>query len=487
MKFDFKQKMSVIRPYGKMLGSVMTAEQITNQLESDRGRIIQSASVRRLQQKTQVFPLERNAAVRSRLTHSLEVQQNGRYIVKTLFKKLKGRETELGLTDLAGAVESLVEMACLMHDIGNPPFGHFGEAAINDWFNKRLDTFDAWSFIQNADLRGTLIRDLKHFEGNAQAIRLTYSLQQMNLTYAQTAVILKYTRGAFEDYKVNSSLSQLQKKPGFYWSERKAVLKLQSVLGMAPGCRHPFTYIMEAADDMAYCLADIEDAVEKGILSLAHLSELIINTFAALGGDVNADLILSYNAQFKSVAGIVAEANAASEADLIDQNHQYFIKLRINLIHHLVDHAAQRFIDHIEGVYHGQFNEALLEDNSTAMLLVKTFKKIGFGHVFNYKEVQTLELQGHRIITGLLDLYAKILALPQDEMPLLIRNNSHCLYEQLLFNRLDPKIIKAYRQAVERHDQQFEFYYRCRMLQDHISAMTDHSAYDEYRVLTVAE
>ena len=132
---NFITKLNAQRPYDVEHPAVADAAHITLALESDRGRIINSASVRRLQQKTQVFPLERNAAVRSRLTHSLEVQQNGRYIVKTLFNKLQGSTESLGLDGLAGAVESLVEMACLMHDIGNPPFGHFGESGAKNIFS----------------------------------------------------------------------------------------------------------------------------------------------------------------------------------------------------------------------------------------------------------------------------------------------------------------------------------------------------------------
>jgi len=485
---NFITKLNVQRPYDVEHLSVADAAHITLALESDRGRIINSASVRRLQQKTQVFPLERNAAVRSRLTHSLEVQQNGRYIVKTLFNKLQGSTESLGLDGLAGAVESLVEMACLMHDIGNPPFGHFGESAIKGWFKRHVSQFDAWQDTLDPVLREVLIKDLQSFEGNAQAIRLTYSLQQMNLTHAQTAAILKYTRGAFEDREVAGPLNQLQKKPGYYWSERDMVANMCDAMGIKPGHRHPMTYIMEAADDMAYCLADIEDAVEKGILSTQRLSALILETFATLEGDVQHEGILSYDRNFKSLQQVVDAAQAATAAKRIDGNHQYFIKLRVNLIHHLVNHAADRFIANLESIYHGSFNQALLEDDSVAMRLVQTFKDIGFKHVFNHKEVQTLELQGHRIITGLLDIYASLLQLSAGDMQaLMAQQRTEWLYEQLLVNRIDPKIRKAYIHAVDEQGAQLEFYYRCRMLQDHISAMTDHSALDEYQLLTVAE
>lgn len=154
--------------------------------------------------KTRVFPLERNAAVRTRLTHSLEVQQVGRYIAKEVLSRLKEQKLleSYGLDELTGPFESIVEMACLMHDIGNPPFGHFGEAAINDWFSQRLFPGDAASQpltddrcvvaalrLQEGDsqlneLRRKVRRDLCWFEGNAQGIRLVHTLMRMNLTGA---------------------------------------------------------------------------------------------------------------------------------------------------------------------------------------------------------------------------------------------------------------------------------------------------------------
>ncbi|WP_269139905.1 dGTP triphosphohydrolase [Psychrosphaera haliotis] len=137
---DFAKKISAIRSYSRNASTNYDHQYLSEQFESDRGRIIQSAAIRRLQQKTQVFPLEKNSAVRSRLTHSLEVQQTGRHIVRTIFKKLTNEQSvAIGLKDFEREVETLVEMACLMHDIGNPPFGHFGESAINHWFESELD------------------------------------------------------------------------------------------------------------------------------------------------------------------------------------------------------------------------------------------------------------------------------------------------------------------------------------------------------------
>ena len=221
---NFKHKISRQRPYGKAEPGLRASEgnlgAVIDQLESDRGRIINSAAVRRLQQKTQVFPLERNAAVRSRLTHSLEVQQTGRFIVRTLYKQLGSRAATFGLDGLETALESLVEMTCLMHDIGNPPFGHFGEYAIGEWFERHLDELFAAAVPPgqgDTGLRQRMLEDLNHFEGNAQAIRLVVSLQRLNLTYTQTAGLLKYVRPAYMPRPDKGTPgAYLQKKPGFY-------------------------------------------------------------------------------------------------------------------------------------------------------------------------------------------------------------------------------------------------------------------------------
>lgn len=166
--------------------------------ESDRGRIISAPSLRRLQKKTQVFPLELNAAVRSRLTHSLEVAQTARFIAKTIIKKSEGR---FGFETLSDAFVSTAEMTSLLHDIGNPPFGHFAEVAINDWMSKVgvkiLDDLLDVSEI-NSDFKELLVADICNFDGNAQAIRIVTKLQRLNLSYTQIASIFKYTRAAYE-------------------------------------------------------------------------------------------------------------------------------------------------------------------------------------------------------------------------------------------------------------------------------------------------
>ncbi|MFT5603037.1 MAG: dGTPase, partial [Flavobacteriales bacterium] len=165
---NYNQKLKVTRSRQ----SSIEGRCFNEEMESDRGRAVNSAAVRRLQQKTQVFPLETNAAVRSRLTHSLEVQQVGRYISKIVIKELssKGLLEELGIVDNIDGFISAIEVACLLHDVGNPAFGHFGEEAINLWGKKTLTNIFNERFASEVDC-SIIIKDLSSFEGNAQAIR----------------------------------------------------------------------------------------------------------------------------------------------------------------------------------------------------------------------------------------------------------------------------------------------------------------------------
>jgi dGTPase len=478
---DFRTKIKADRPLQSRSGDLQSA------LESDRGRIINSAAVRRLQQKTQVFPLERNAAVRSRLTHSLEVQQTGRFIVQSIFRQLSDeQQAQYGLTGLERPVESLVEMACLLHDVGNPPFGHSGESAINSWFSQVLPELTTRQQLQDNALWHTLSTELAQFEGNAQAIRLVHSLQRMNLTYAQTACILKYTRiGTATKPAPGHAQSYLQKKPGYYFAEQTFVDKLWQELGTAPGNRHPLTYIMEAADDISYCLADLEDAVEKGLFTLTELAKQLNLAFATQ--NTSGKLIATHSGGSESFSALVKAALDKAEAEPINKNSEFFIKLRVGMIHPLVRHAAEQFISNIDAVYLGSLNRALLEDDSQYHAITATFKQVARQFVFNQPEVETLELQGQRIIAGLLDCYQPLLLLSAANFNAVLAEQGHAFgREQRLAHRLPNKHVAAYQlaaAAISDGHGALELYYRCRLLQDFISGMTDHFAFDEYQTL----
>lgn len=488
---DFSKKINYQR-YASKPREAFDDYSVLRFFESDRGRILNSAAIRRLQQKTQVFPLERNSVVRTRLTHSMEVQQVGRYIVKEIIYRLNksGQLKAFGLENSVMSIESLVEMACLMHDIGNPPFGHFGEAAINHWFGMRLGIDKPSCYlvlnIKDTDDQSTqslklkIRQDLSNFEGNAQAIRLVHTILRLNLTYSQIASILKYSKPAYWSKPIPDEFNYLMKKPGYYLSEESFIKTLSEQLDIQPFHRYPLTYIMEAADDISYCIADLEDAVEKKILTVQQLYHYLKEAWGPVKkGDLFDEVV---NRPYENLK------NNEFEAIGIDQ---FFMYLRVNTIGQLVPHAAERFIENIEAIYHGSFNHALLEDHDAEYKLLNIFKKVGFEHIFNHETVENIELQGYRIITGLLDIYSPLLAMPTDDFIKLVKTGNHKKYpiETRLYHKLSAKHCVAYQQALEQIDNQhfdcWEFYYRCRLIQDYISGMTDHFAYDEYRKLMV--
>lgn len=490
---DFNKKINYQR-YASKQRQASDEYSVLRFFESDRGRILNSAAIRRLQQKTQVFPLERNSVVRTRLTHSMEVQQVGRYIVKEIVNRLSlsGKLKTFGLDKSVMSIESLVEMACLMHDIGNPPFGHFGEAAINQWFTTRLGIDKDSNYpilnINETDeqslksLKLKIRQDLANFEGNAQAIRLVHTILRLNLTYSQIASILKYSKPAYWSNDIPDEFSYLMKKPGYYLSEESFVNELSQQLDIQPFHRYPLTYIMEAADDISYCIADLEDAVEKKILTVQQLYHYLKE---AWGPVKKGDL-------FDEVVNKPYDNLKKNEFEAIGID-QFFMYLRVNTIAKLVPHAAERFIENIETIYHGSFNHALLEDHEAEYKLLNIFKTVGFEHIFNHEMVENIELQGYRIITGLLDIYSPLLNMSTDDFINLAKTSNHKNYpiETRLYHKLSAKHCVAYQQAIASLDKGhcnfkcWEFYYRCRLIQDYISGMTDHFAYDEYRKLMV--
>ncbi len=487
---DFNQKIICKRLYPHDKDRVMKDEDsIIRFFESDRGRIINSAAIRRLQQKTQVFPLERNSSVRSRLTHSLEVQQVGRYISKEIifYLKQKNQIDALGLQKLRVPFESLVEMACLMHDIGNPPFGHFGESAIKNWFKEKTDPYKGDNPLlrlrENEKelnlLRQKIHQDLSQFEGNAQAIRLVHTLLKLNLSYPQIACILKYSKPAYWSVDIPKNFDYLMKKCGFYLSEEPFVIELRNALNMERFARFPLSYIMEAADDISYCIADLEDAVEKNIFNIDQLFHYLKEMAGAFVKNEIFDTVIH---------------NAFKEAKESWRNEEaeFFMCLRVQTMKVLVPYAVERFVNNLPEIFAGTFNQALLEDIGPCSTLLKLFKKVAQKYVFTHPEVEQIELQGYRIIIGLLNIYHPLLMMPFDSFSQLVFDNHHAEYaiETRLFHKLPDKHRLAYQEAVKKlkdvsieEKKIYEYYYRARLIQDYISGMTDLYAYDEYRRL----
>ncbi len=454
-------------------------------IESDRGRILSAPALRRLQKRTQVFALELNASIRTRLTHSLEVSQNARFITKTILTKLKKQGLEkYKLQELENAFVSTAEMTSLLHDIGNPPFGHFAEQTINKWLkNNALNILNGFTCNSEKvqELKEKLGKDICNYDGNAQALRVITKLQRLNLSYTQILSVLKYTRGAYENIpSKDDNLNYLKKKPGFYYSEKEFIQKIQKTLHVKSGHRFPITYIMEAADDISYLTADLEDSVEKGILSLDDVYNLIKKECEKEKEDYLLEVIQKRYDQ-------------AKKNDEPYQFSMFFTLVRAKLVTSLVYHVVDIYIDNHEDIFNGKFNSALLEYDKKSKFYkaIKILQNISSKYIYQDKSVQTLELQGYAIINGLLDVYKPLLELNSDDFKTLLQDDEiDCFISMRLIKRISAKQIVAYSNDVKNLDKEnlesfkiLEWYHRVRLIVDYISGMTDDFALEEYKTL----
>lgn len=495
---DYSKKLTKARKKA----SEVKGRDFNEEMESDRGRAINSAAVRRLQQKTQVFPLETNSAVRSRLTHSLEVQQVGRYIAKLILAELKklGKIKQYNIAGLEDGFVSAVEISCLLHDIGNPPFGHLGEAAISEWAKRNITQIYAGFFDElkdsdkpEAHLSSILVNDLCNFEGNAQAIRTLHSLQSLNLTYTQLAALIKYTRPAFEKRPEDGDKTYLQKKPGYYFSETELINCIYSSLDIAKGCRHPLAYIMEAADDISYCIADLDDAIEKGVLTVDALHIALQDSWKTSSSS------LKNNDDKEFLLNILTKSYTNFQTNEYHKEHAYILTLRTNLVNELSNFSKNRFIENHEEIFQGTFNEPLLNGENKFFLATEALKFVAKKYVFIFPDVESLELKGHAVLYGLLNIYKKLLELNYQEFTDLVKTNflKDKPVETRLFHKLSNKHKYAYtnslkkieetdKQTLTLEDKLLEMYYRTRLVFDYVSGMTDQFALYEFRNLTAS-
>ncbi|WP_206605722.1 dGTPase [Pelagibaculum spongiae] len=484
---DYQLKLKSTRFRGS---SITEPRDFNDEMESDRGRAFNSAAVRRLQQKTQVFPLETNAAIRSRLTHSLEVLQVGRYIAKTILKKLSKQSDNHFPLEFSEGFVSCIEIACLLHDIGNPPFGHFGEEAINLWAAEKVTA--CFAQFDDSELKQQLLDDLLTFEGNAQGLRTLHSLQTLNLSLTQLASIIKYTRTPAEAKPDKSSqFGYRQKKPGYYFSELPLIEKINQALSIAPGCRFPLVYIMEAADDISYCIADLDDAVTKGILSIEALNSELRNSWLKLSQQKPSDkLETDYFYKILDKAQERYKNNS-------DSSHHYILTLRTELVNDLVEYSADRYLKHHQQVFDGTLDESLLDGHDEYHCALESLRDVSVRKVYSCPEVEDLELKGFSIISGLLKTYGQLLDLSFTDFQLLVNENNlkHKIIETRLFHKISEKQKAAYLTATanitlkataSEEDRLLEFYYRTRLVIDYISSMTDHFAMAEFQNISAS-
>jgi dGTPase len=407
--------------------------------QRDYDRLIFSSPFRRLQNKTQVFPLPGSIFVHNRLTHSLEVSSVGRSLGENVGRGLRMKHplSEAHFEEIG----SIVSAACLAHDLGNPPFGHSGEEAISTFFSE-----GGGRYIQTKiEAGGGRWSDFTSFDGNANAIRLL--MHQFRgrrkggfvMTYSTLASIVKYP--------YSSELSGGKNKFGFFASEEHDYRNIADDLGILKlqdhplrYVRYPLVYLVEAADDICYQVMDIEDAHKLRLISTDTARELLLGFFEPESRRHRVDTL-----------ALVSDVN------------EQIAYLRSGVIGFLVDECAQLFLRHEDEILSGAFAGTLVERISpVAATAYQTCSRFAWQHIYRSKEVMDVELAGYRIIGFLLEVFTKA-----------IQNPDHA-YSRLLLNR----IPEQYETDAP------DMYGKIQSVLDYVSGMTDVYALDLYRKIT---
>jgi len=373
--------------FGAEISNQVMPDQTRTDFQRDYDRIIFSSPFRRLQNKTQVFPLPGVIFVHNRLTHSLEVSSVGRSLgnnVLSLIDQFLTDEEHL----VVNQIPAVVSAACLAHDLGNPPFGHSGEEAIRKYFTDNeiiyRNLVDEWEW-----------NDLTRFEGNANALRLL--THQFNgrrvggyrLSNAVLASILKYP------YASTSG----KKKYGYFKAEADVFNSITNATGLAknPGgefCRHPLVYLVEAADDICYQIMDIEDAHKLGILSSTKTIEL-------------------YRAFFDGDSDSKKKSIDATLNEVTDPNEQVAY-LRAIVISKLVESCSQIFASNYRKIMDGEPIKPLVDSLTGAPnSAMETIKHLAISKVYNHRKVVEIEIAGFQILSSLLDIFCQAVLKPK--------------------------------------------------------------------------
>ncbi|MEA3504213.1 MAG: deoxyguanosinetriphosphate triphosphohydrolase [Bacteroidota bacterium] len=345
------------------------------EFQRDYDRIIFSSPFRRLQNKTQVFPLPGSVFVHNRLTHSLEVACVGRTLGNMVSERILSEKQEDSI--LLHELGTIVSTSCLVHDIGNPPFGHSGEKAISTFF----ESGEGKKIKKECHLSEQQWKDLITFEGNANALRLlTHQFQGRRkggyaLTYSTLGSMIKYPY---------NSLSNTKNKFGFFYTEEESYKKIAEELGLTlldseKGifARHPLLFLMEAADDISYLIMDLEDAHKLGIMSSERTKEILKK-------------FVSKPEMLKKIEKTFLEVTDANEQ---------ISYLRAIVINQLATESVNIFMNNYEGIMSGEFQKHLTSELSeTSAQNIKELQDISYKEIYSHKKVIEIELAGFNIL-----------------------------------------------------------------------------------------
>lgn len=411
-----------------------------SEFQRDYDRLIFSSPFRRLQNKTQVFPLPGAVFVHNRLTHSLEVASVGRSLGHIFYTLTKKRNPNIDQeVPFLQEIGNIIAAACLSHDLGNPAFGHSGEEAISSFFN------EGKGMQYRALVSDKEWADLTHFEGNANALRiLTHPFNGKDpkgfaLTYATLASIVKYPCAAIDGH--NQAVLH-RKKYGFFESEIASFEKIAAELGLKKDpdnpkgyVRHPLVYLVEAADDICYNIIDLEDAHHLKILSYQEVEDLLLP--------------------------LCNDENLRSRLDSLNEKASRVELLRAKAINTLISACAEAFIQYETEILAGTFNKSLMQALApTIVEQMSVISEVSVRKIYNAPTVVQIEIAGYRVINSLLEEFVP--AYLKDKKSLFDKKLVAMIPEQFLTTKEDA-------------------YSKIRTVLDFVAGMTDVYAVDLYR------
>lgn len=458
---------------------------LRTEFEKDYHRIILSASFRRLQDKTQVFPLDRSDFIRTRLTHSMEVSSYGKSLGQNISQNIiQVIGDESFCPEYSSHVCDILQCAGLLHDIGNPPFGHFGETIIRDWFRKNLKEIDFHGKRLTEILKPQMIQDFYHFEGNTQALRLVTKLHYlvdvhgMNLTKALLGTIIKYPVSSLEIDKKSGNIKT--KKMGYFYADREVFEEIQKSLGTG-GNRHPLAYVLEAADDIAYLTADIEDAFKKGCISFTELLRELkeYGKKAAEKRDPagNEKQEKAGREDYEQIVSRLEEKYERAVARGENAPESYAVQNWIVSVQgHLIASATAGFTDHYEEIMAGTYTKELIAETPGAWM-AGALGDIALRYAFNSHPILKLEIAAEKILNFLLDEFVRAVIYYDTDTGL-------TAVQEKLISLISDNYMAIYRHYSQGKSETEKLYLRLLLVTDDICGMTDSYAKRLYQELS---
>lgn len=479
------------------------AKDLRNPFEKDYHRIIQSASFRRLQDKTQVFPLDQSDFVRTRLTHSLEVSS----LAKSLGQQVCRRLQEDG-HPLAPTAQEAVELtdlllcAGLVHDIGNPPYGHYGETTIRLWFKTNLPRL----FFRGQSLEDLLTPQMKAdflaFEGNAQAVRVLAKLHfvkdayGMNVTLPLLNTIIKYPVSSLE---VDRDAAEITRhKMGYFYAERELYKRIVETTGTleeakegegvwpdAEGqlvfdpalrarraCRHPLTFLLEAADDISYCTADIEDAYKKNKLTFEQLQLSVQSFIRQNKNKYSSEQIEAAKQLLRRLGELRQQARKRkyTDPDLYGIQN-WLIQVQSVLLEEVAAHFVSAYAEIMDGCYQQEICE-----NVPHEIILRALSQIAYQYVFHSRQIFKMELAADQILSGLLDAFVPAAVVFDTEQPM-------TPVQERLMKIISANYLDCYHRESKGKSEVERLYLRLLLVTDYLSGMTDRFAKSLYQQL----